>query len=395
MLVTRVLGDCPACGGKNRFGNVLVGDGRVLRGCMSCSHRETVWLPETRKQILYLDQFFFSNAFKERDPRFISAADRIRKVSASQLISVPYSSIHEDETHQWTGYDGKDKDDLMEFIKATSRGNEFEPSYDIEQMQLVKAFQAFLQGLPPTYELQESDAITGNVHEWDDYFRIDVGHYISDIELIRSLKQQGVEQLVNAFPGWRESTSTFEQDVKIELCGAVETYIEYSREYIKRIATGDYAAMFDSPIIEMAVPALLNGLPEGTSHEDGIARIVEFFKSEHFFEIPYQWLQARIYAILKDMVKRGAFVDREKAIGRLRGFYHDMKHVSTYAPYCDVFFMDKAMAEIVTDPRINIEARYGVKVFSLTNLDGFLEYLDGLENGMSSEHRSGLAEAYP
>ena len=395
MLVTRVLGDCPACGGKNRFGNVSVGDGQVLRGCMSCSHRETVWLPETRKQILYLDQFFFSNAFKERDPRFISAADRIRKVSASQLISVPYSSIHEDETHQWRGYDGKDKDDLMEFIKATSRGYEFEPSYDVEQRQLMKAFQAFLQGQSPTYDLQESDAIPGNIHEWDDYFRIDVGRYINDIELIRSLKQQGVEQLVDAFPGWRESMNSFEQDVEVELRSAAQTYIDSSKDYIARLVSGDYASFLDSPIISMFIPTLMQHLPAGMTLDEGMAKVVGFFESEHFSEIPYQWLRASIFAFLKDMVKRGAYTNRERAIQRLGGFFHDIKHVSTYAPYCDAFVLDNAMAEIITDPRINLEARYGVKVFSLNNWEYFNEYLDALEAGMSQGHRTGLAAAYP
>lgn len=153
MLVTRVLGDCPGCEGKGRFGNVSVRADHVLRGCMSCKYRTTIWLPETRKKILYLDQFFFSSAFKEGDPRFIKAAQRIREISALQLLAVPFSSIHEDETHQWRGYDGKNKEDLMEFIKATSRGHKFEPSYDVEQTQIVRAFQAHLRGESASFEL--------------------------------------------------------------------------------------------------------------------------------------------------------------------------------------------------------------------------------------------------
>jgi len=395
MLVTRVLGDCPGCGGKGRFGNVSVGGDHVLRGCMSCRYRTTIWLPELRKKILYLDQFFFSSAFKEHDPRFTKAAQRIREISALQLLAVPFSSIHEDETHQWRGYDGKNKEDLMEFIKATSRGHEFEPSYDVEQTQIVRAFQAFLEEKPLTFELQQGDAIPSDVHEWDDYFRIDVGRYINDIELMRDLKRQSVEMLVDAFPAWRQSTNNFEQDVALELREAAKNYFDAYLKYVARIATGDYAALVDSPIMAMVVQALLHCLPEDSAPEEGLKRIGAFFRSEHFSDIPYQWLSVRVFATLKDMVKRGAYANREAALQRLGGFFQDVKHVSIYAPYCDAFVMDQAMAALVGDPRIALEVRYGVKIFSLNNWDEFLAWLDALEAGMSREHRAGLEAAYP
>jgi hypothetical protein len=395
MLVTRILGDCPGCGAKGRFGNVSVRADHVLRGCMSCKYSTTIWLPETRKRILYLDQFFFSSAFRDRDPRFIRAAQRIRDISALQLLAVPFSSIHEDETHQWRGYDGKNKDDLMEFIKATSRGHEFEPSYEVEQTQIVRAFQAYLQGKSPAFDLQHGDAVPSDIHEWDDYFRIDVGRYINDIELIRDLKRQGVEMLVDAFPGWRQSTNTFDQDVALELREAAKNYFEAYLKYAARIATGDYAALLDSPIMAMVVQALLHCLPEDSAPEESLKKIAAFFQSEHFAEIPYQWLSVRVFATLKDMVKRGAYTNREAALQRLAGFFQDMKHVSIYAPYCDAFVMDQAMAALVADRRIALEDRYGVKVFSLNNWDGFLAWLDGLECAMSQEHRAGLTAAYP
>lgn len=362
---------------------------------MSCKYRTTIWLPETRKKILYLDQFFFSSAFRDRDARFTKAAQRIRSISALQLLAVPFSSIHEDETHQWRGYDGKNKEDLMEFIKATSRGHELEPSYDVEQTQIVRAFQSYLKGKPPAFELQQRDVVPSDIHEWDDYFRIDVGRYINDIELMRDLKRQGVEMLVDAFPAWRQSTNTFEQDVALELREAAKSYFDAYLKYVVRIANGDYAALLDSPIMAMVVQTLLQCLPEDSAPEESLKKIGAFFQSEHFSEIPYQWLSVRVFATLKDMVKRGAYANHEAALQRLGGFFQDMKHVSIYGPYCDAFVMDQAMAALVADPRIDLEGRYGVKVFSLNNWDEFLAWLDVLESGMSIEHRAGLAAAYP
>jgi hypothetical protein len=99
--------------------------------------------------------------------------------------------------------------------------------------------------------------------------------------------------------------------------------------------------------------------------------------------------------LLKEQVKNGAYTDRARAIRRLRGLYQDIKHVATYAPYCDVFFIDSAMAALVTDPRINLEGRYGVKVFTAAALDNFLAWLNELHAGMSQEHRAALTAAYP
>ncbi len=395
MLVTRVLGDCPGCGGKGRFGNVSVRGNHVLRGCMNCKYSTTVWLPEIKKKILYLDQFFFSSAFREQDARFVKAAERIRQISALQLLVVPFSSIHEDETHQWRGYDGKNKQDLMKFIKATSRGHEFERAYNVERKQIARAFQAFLAGKPDAFELEEGDAVDADIHEWDDYFRIDVGRYLGDIELIRDLKRQSIEALVDLFPAWRQSSNNFDQDVALEMQDAAKGYIESYLKYAARVAGGDYSALFDSPIMSMVVQSLLHCLPDDVPPEKRLKRIAEFFKSSHFLEVPYQWLSARIVATLKDMVKRGAYADRGNALQRLSGFFQDVKHVATYAPYCDAFVMDQPMACLVADPHVGLEDRYGVKVFSLNNWEEFLAWVDALEAGMSQEHRAGLEAAYP
>lgn len=395
MLVTRVLGDCPSCGGQAKFGNVFVKGNQVLRGCMSCKHKITIALPEVQKKVLYLDQFFFSSAFREGDARFVEAAQRIRQISALQLLVVPFSSIHEDETHQWRGYDDKNKEDLMEFIKSTSRGHEFEPAYEVEQTQIVRAFKAYLAGVSDDFKAEHRDAVHGDIHEWDDYIRIDVGRYMGEIELIRDFKQQSIEGLVDLFPKWRESKNSFEQDVFMETEAAAKGYLDSYIEYAVRIASGDYNALLDSPIMSMVVQSLLFCLSDDIPHENRLQIIGGFFKSAHFSKTPYRWISDRTYAILKDMVKQGAYTNRDKALKRLNGFYQDVKHVATYAPYCDGFVLDQAMASLVSDGRVDIENKYGVKVFSLNNWEQLMEWLDELEAEMSEEHRKGLVAAYP
>jgi hypothetical protein len=102
-----------------------------------------------------------------------------------------------------------------------------------------------------------------------------------------------------------------------------------------------------------------------------------------------------MFAKLKNMIQSGAYTNREIALKRLRGFYYDVKHVATYAPYCDAFVMDQAMAALVADGRVALEDRYPVKVFSLNNWNELFTWLNALEAGMTAEHKVGLSAAYP
>jgi hypothetical protein len=103
----------------------------------------------------------------------------------------------------------------MEFIKATSHGAEFEKDYNVERTQVLKAWEAFLKGRSPEYIFEDRDAIQGTLDEWDDYFRIDVGGYMRDIELKRQLKEGAVDELVKVLDQWQASTQTFDQAVAL------------------------------------------------------------------------------------------------------------------------------------------------------------------------------------
>jgi hypothetical protein len=395
MLVTRILGDCLGCGGKNCFGNVSVRADYVLRGCERCKYSTTVYLLEVRKKVVYLDQFFFSHAFRGCEKVFVNAAQRIQHLASLQLLVVPFSSIHEHETHQWRGYDGKNKVELMEFIKTTSRGHEFKHEYNVQKTQIMRAFQAFLDGGSPEFVLDKSDAIEGNIHGWDDYYRIDIGRYIGDIELQRDLKHKAVEGLVSIFESWRGSTNTFEQNVALEIQAMGKGYIDAYTTYLKRLASGDLSAIVDSPSISMVVPSMLYCFSKETQTEEQIKQTIRFFASKHFAQIPYQSLTARMYAVLQDMVRNGAYSNRDNALRKLSGFYYDVKHIATYAPYCDAFIMDRTMATLVGDSRVGLEDKYGVRVFSLTNWDELLAWLDSLEAEMTEEHKTALSAVYP
>jgi len=389
-MVTQIIGDCPSCGGLSTYGNVDIHDHYVLRGCRSCRYSIQLPLPPIRKAILYLDQCFFSGAFRDREARFAKPAKRIQELAAQQLLLVPYSSAHEDESHQW-----EHRTELMKFIKATSRGQHFEPTYYVERVQVLKAFEAWRKGNTTVYNLEERDVLLGDVHSWESYFRIEVGKYLGNIEQIRDNKRASLEGLLDLFEDWRRSTSTFEEDLVLELTSFGRIYFQPYWTYLGRMVKGDFAALLDSPIEYQIFQDLLQMLPKELSPDQALRRCFEFFSSENFAKVPYASIEARAFAQLKSMVRDGAYPNRKKAAVRLNGWFYDLKHIATYAPYCQGIVMDKPMAELMKHPKVALEATYGVKVFSLNNLDELSGWLDALEARMSDEHKEGLAWAYP
>lgn len=390
MLVTRVLGDCPACGAKDSFGNVSVHE-HVLRGCKHCRYESIVWLPEIRKKVIYLDQFFFSSSLRGNDPRFKVAAESVKRMCRLQLLVAPYSSVHEDETHQWRDHE----ESLMEFIKATSRGAEFEKDYNVERKQVLKAWEAFLKEQPPEYIFEDRDAIQGALNKWDDYFRVDVGGYMRDIELKRRLKEEAVEELVKVLDQWQVSTQTFNEAVALEIHDAGRQYVNTYLTMIKSYAEGDFGAAINSPMVAKVMEHMMHWLPEDQPLPERVLRCIDFFQSPHFAQVPHKWLSSHMFATMREMVKHGTFSKREDARRPLKGMFGDIKHISLYAPYCDAIVIDKFMADLVSRPTVDLQKRYGVKVFSLSSWDALLEWLDTLEAEMTEEHKAGVAAAYP
>ncbi len=75
-----VIGDCPKCGAEKQYGNALISNNIILRGCEKCDMRERVQLPPIKKKVIYLDQFFFSAAYREGGARFVAIAQKNKKV---------------------------------------------------------------------------------------------------------------------------------------------------------------------------------------------------------------------------------------------------------------------------------------------------------------------------
>ena len=202
-IVNRVIGDCPGCGDKSCFGNVMVNRSTLLRGCTKCKYKVRVPLPELKKKIVYLDQSLLSSAFKLRDQKSVAALERVSNLASKQLLVAPHSNIHDDETQLWSGYEGQTPDQLMRFIKKAARGLQFKPHYEVEKEQAYRAFEAFRAAGQATYIPLEQDVFRGDPHEWHDYVYISVQRPPIGFDEQRQRKERATREMVNAFESWR------------------------------------------------------------------------------------------------------------------------------------------------------------------------------------------------
>jgi len=293
------------------------------------------------------------------------------------------------ETRMW-----EHADKLLEFIKRTSRGHEFERDYKVERHQIQRGFQRWLSEEPACYPIEQKDVLSESVHSWDGYFTVDVTFDRGLSAEERENKRISTENLIGLFDGWRQSQDTFDQDVKGELDGAKHIYMDSYLQYLTRLRQGHLEVLNDSPMVSMMIEGMRHCLPREMPFDDQWMLYSKFFDSEHFARLPFQYIRSRCYAILKALVKAGAYQNKERSLRKLSGFYSDVDHIAHYAPYCDAIAMDNPMAELVKHPGLALETNFQVKVFSLNNLEELVGWLDDLEASMNSGHLAGLKAAY-
>lgn len=392
MIVTRVIGDCPGCKSRASFGNVFVHGHFLTRGCFHCNFKQEFFLPPLSKTVIYIDQFFFSHAFRARLPEFVHCTNLISDLAHDQLIICPISSVHETEAHQWRHTQQKE---LWEFIKKTSRGRTFEAVYQVRHEQIVKGFTRFLAKEVTDFPIDRSDVLPHDINDWDNYFWIDVGREPDNVELTRKLKEEAITGLVNLFPKWRESKTSFQDHLAYELRMSGDGYVDLYLKMMSRIVSGDYMATIDSPIDSMIIETMLQCIDQNVGPEEQGMLVRSYFQSDYFAHVPYEFISSGLITVLRERVREGHFQNAEKALEKLKGFFFDLEFIAAYAPYCDAMFLDTAMHSLVSGKQFDLEKKYGTKFFSKSNWEEFITYLDTFRRSKTEELARAIELVYP
>jgi hypothetical protein len=318
-------------------------------------------------------------------------AETLSRLAKYHALVCPYSTIHETETHQWRN---AERAELFKFIKRFSRGHDFAPDYDVEMTQLQRSYKAFLKGAPPAIELLESDALSKDVNEWDNFFWVDVAKYIDDAELLRSLKQQVMDKMVDAIDEWKNQTLSFEELLDEEVSAWKKSVMD---SYLKSLFGGakDLMAFLTQPILSEYLLRLAIMRDGGESPDQRMSKLMEYIGSDYIRPIPFVDIFSKIHSLLRYKVQQGQFPTNTGKIKKaISGLYFDAKFISVYAPYSDAMLVDNLMHQWLVDEKINIQSKYPVKVYSKSNLGDFKSYLAEIESDISEEQRKIVDEIY-
>lgn len=392
MLITHNLKEpCPFCGIAGKYGNVSVNGNLLSRGCNSCGEWDRYQLPELKKEIIYLDQFFLSHAFRQQEKPFVEAAERIKELAARQLLVCPYSSVHTDETHLWRH---EQQESLYKFIKQTARGHKFSQAYEIKRNQMLSAFDSFRTQEVVKRTIDNKEAFHEDIHTWDDYFWIDLRPILGDLDAMRQGKANAISSLVGLFPEWSKLTTTFEEDVAAEARGYGRLLMD---QYLKMVSSvnDDLMNYMHAPLDSTYAESLLHYDSRTMNIEIRMQRISEYFSSEYFCNAPNVRVSCEIFSILRKMVKNGAFTNPENAKKKLAGLFYDSECISVFGPYCDAIFIDKAMKQWLNDPEATALEACSTNTYSVENWDEFHTYLDSIEKRTTDEINESLKMAYP
>lgn len=83
MYISQHTGHCPKCNSNESYGNVIISGARLTRRCFNCNYKEHIQLPKIEKKNLYLDQCFFSHAYRGTQD-YISAFNKVQQLINKQ-----------------------------------------------------------------------------------------------------------------------------------------------------------------------------------------------------------------------------------------------------------------------------------------------------------------------
>lgn len=81
--------NCWRCDGKKPIKKFIRYNSLVCT-CLNCNWQYAIDLIKIKKKIIYLDQNFFSNAYKRKDERFAKIADKLSVLSKNKLLFVHF-----------------------------------------------------------------------------------------------------------------------------------------------------------------------------------------------------------------------------------------------------------------------------------------------------------------
>ena len=395
---------CPKCG-KQEYGVLSVSDSRCQRRCRGCWHAATVYLPEIRKKIVYVDQFAFSNIMKflspevkghERaaaEPFWKELFEALGVACHLQLIACPDSREHQHESLTSPFYKA-----LKYTYEHFSGGVSFDDAETIRIRQIADLARAWLKNESADFDFEPESISSGRLHEWSGRVFVTVDGVlpglVDDLRLTRSKTHEGLQEV---FEQWQREKKPFKEVFAVEKAAYGQTWAQmYADDCRKRVQMAVMMARGQMPPLNDTLPSPAETLVKSlqfifqqeVGREQGDAKLGEFFRSDAINEAPINLIGAAMYASLATKAAAG-----QKEIPN-QGTATDIKIVSTLLPYCDAMFVDNKCRALLHDIPRECSLPYDCKVFSLNAGADFIRYLTEIRDSVTPGHLKLIEEVY-
>ena len=320
--------------------------------------------------------------------------EKLDRLCKLQLIICPDSTIHTDESLM-TGY----FEELKRMYELLSHGVSFERPETIEIRQLYEHAYNWISGSPEKFiSLSIHDVVHGKINAWQSrlIISIDRNFQTSWIEDIRKSRNVVCAELAEVFKKWQsEKGKPFRYFFDSECSGFVSELFYSYVDRLKRLhnisqgnAEMSIDDVFPSSSYRMIKAVFDTFEKAGIQEKDICNKTMEYLNSKYIKDIPFLKISAMFYAA----IARKAAAGKKNPPGQ--GMSNDISIISVIFPYCDAIFIDKECHSYIRENPLCDELNYGTKIFSLSNKDAFLDYLEFIENSASEDHLFWLRQVY-
>ncbi len=383
-----------------------VSDIRCERRCRACFYRGTVYLPQIRKKIIYIDQFVFSNFVKILDPEIDgherATSDPFWKqlfeilgvVCHIQLVACPDSREHQHESLASSFYKS-----LKYTYEHFSGGVSFHDSETIKLRQVAQIAKCWLKKEAITFDFDAETISSSKLHEWSGRIYVTVDdHLPGRTEELRRVRREIHERLQKVFAQWQRDKKSFKEVFEAEKSAYRENFVtSYTKQCLKRAQMPVQIMRGQMPSLEEILPSMAENQMASLLYlfeahagdkNQSSEMLREFLASDAIDDAPFSVIGAAVYASLSRKAASG-----QKRIPN-QGTANDVEIVSTLLPYCDAMFMDNECRALLQDIPKSHALSYPCRLFSKNTGADFIRYLTEIRDSVTQEHLKLVDEVY-
>lgn len=390
----------------------MIGDTYYQRRCQDCGKRDgfdnaaRYRLPPLDKKFIYLDQSAISDMMKalnpamsankkgKVDPYWYELFCKLDRLCKIQLLVCPNSVYHEMESVL-----SEDFEAYQRMYHQLSCGVTFINPDTMQIHQLLDHASAWILKQSPSSILDRSRVVHGKINAWLDKFVVypNRARSLDDVEMIRQLKLDIHSGQSEVFQRWQTDISKefddwFHEECKGYGVGLMAGYEKYILQFKEAILFPDEKAIDNliPPPAYMIIQAIRKRFEEaGVPNERSLIATTDFLSISEICEVPFIRITALFYAAI---AYRAAKTGKKIQPGQ--GMWLDISSISMSLPYCDAIFVDNECHSILSEKHVAEKLPFSTQIFSRSNKEDFMVYLDSIEAQATANHLAAVNEVY-